>query len=383
MEEDISNLDGVGSSSLDNSVPTRIVLVDHTAQEDESVSQESLQVQTTESLAPSQSDEPESSRRRPKTNSLKNLKAQRKYRNFTEEKSQGKPKPLERSKSQAVEEGEEDNIKAGAIHDQQSDWGQSTLGRGRQRIKDKFHPKKKHKKAEDTAFEIDILFENQRGVFFFGNPLFSSRALSQFEPSPWVDGHHKKSRVNITNAQVPDPSWEWAWKTWYVDMGRDVDEEGWEYSFYFKGFSWHGTHPWFHSFVRRRRWIRKRDRKSTHLPDKLRDPHMMNQDYFTIHSGKPKSPSSSEIQLSTTAGNTWGAQDEIPEEEIEIRDIGALVRALKEAPVDSERIFFIKQFLEQGGDDLYYLADEVFAHSEHLNSNLFLVDSNNTVLFLL
>jgi hypothetical protein len=369
MEEDISNLDGAGASSLENSVPTRIVLVDHTEPDDDSETQESLQVQTSDSLAPSQLDEPEGSRRRPHTNSLKNFKAQRKYRNFTEEKSQGKPNPVERSIPQAVDEGEEDNTEIGATGDQQSNWGRSKLGRGRQRIKDKFGSKKKHKKADETAFEIDMLFENQRGIFFFGNPLFSSRALSQFEPSPWVDGHHKKSRVDITNAQVPDPSWEWAWKTWYVDMGRDVDEEGWEYSFYFNGFSWHGTHPWFHSFVRRRRWIRKRDRKSTLLPDKLREPHMMNQDYFTIHSGKPKSPSSSELQLSTTAGPAWSAQDEIPEEEIEIRDIGALVHALKEAPVDSERIVFIKQFLEQGGDDLYYLPDEVYTNSEYFWTN--------------
>jgi hypothetical protein len=367
MEGDISNLDGIGSSSLDNSVPTRIVLVDHTEPDDELVPQESLQAQTTEPLSPSQSDEPESSRRWPKANSLKNLKAQRKYRHFTERKPQGKPKPGEQSTSQAVEEGAEENVEVGATSDQLSDWGQTTLGRGRQRIKEKFRSKKENKKANDAGFEIDILYENQRGIFFFGNPLFSSRALNQFEPSPWVDGHHKKSRVDITNAQVPDPSWEWAWKTWYVDMGRDVDEEGWEYSFYFKGFSWHGTHPWFHSFVRRRRWIRKRDRKSTHVPDKLRDPHMMNQDYFTIHSGKLKSatsatssPSRSEFHPSTIAGKNWGAQDEIPEEEIEISDIGALVRALKEAPVDSERIVFIKRFLEQGGDDLYYLANEVY-----------------------
>jgi hypothetical protein len=40
-----------------------------------------------------------------------------------------------------------------------------------------------------------------------------------------------------------------------------VDEEGWEYSFFFRGFVWHGTSPWFHSFVRRRRWIRLRRRR--------------------------------------------------------------------------------------------------------------------------
>ena len=46
-------------------------------------------------------------------------------------------------------------------------------------------------------------------------------------------------------------------------------------------------------------------------------------------------------------------------DDCEIPDIGTLIRGLKEVPVDSERIILIRRFLEQGGEDLYYLADEV------------------------
>ena len=45
-------------------------------------------------------------------------------------------------------------------------------------------------------------------------------------------------------------------------MGYDVDDQGWSYAFNFGSNSrWHGSHVWFHSFVRRRRWIRLRRRK--------------------------------------------------------------------------------------------------------------------------
>jgi hypothetical protein len=65
---------------------------------------------------------------------------------------------------------------------------------------------------------IDVLYENQRGWFVFGIPLFSSKALWNFrvDPAPWVDSKFRPSAVNITNAQVPDPSWMWDWKSWYV-----------------------------------------------------------------------------------------------------------------------------------------------------------------------
>jgi hypothetical protein len=102
---------------------------------------------------------------------------------------------------------------------------------------------------------IDVLYENQRGWFVFGIPLFSSKALWNFriDPAPWVDAQCKPSAVNITNAQVPDPSWAWDWKSWYVDMSLDVDEEGWQYSLLFKGSSCMAlTHALFPGLTARR-----------------------------------------------------------------------------------------------------------------------------------
>jgi hypothetical protein len=94
---------------------------------------------------------------------------------------------------------------------------------------------------------------------------------------------------------------------------------------------------------------------------------MMNQDYFTIHSGDLRTLTSE--ARSPTSENQGGqsvlnrqqleAEEKDSWDDCEIPDIGTLIRGLKEVPVDSERIVLIRRFLEQGGQDLYYLADEV------------------------
>ena len=225
-------------------------------------------------------------------------------------------------------------------------------------------PKTKHHK-EDHDF--DILYENQRGWFICGIPLYSHSSLLNFDPAPWLTKDLKDSPVNITNAQVPDPTWEWAWKSWYVDMSYDVDEEGWQYSFSFSSrFSWHGTHPWFHSFVRRRRWLRKRVKKHhTHLDDKpsnMGQAHLLTSDYFTIHPKRNRSRS--------TDGNTNGRSSYIgtitsatAEREIiapeDINNIPTLLKALKAATVDREKIEAVRRFVTQGGEELAYLKDSI------------------------
>lgn len=219
-------------------------------------------------------------------------------------------------------------------------------------------------KNEKAEYVIDILYENQRGLFWCGIPLYSHKSLLNFDPSAWQTALFKDSPVNITNAQVPDPSWEWTWKSWYVDMSQDVDEEGWQYSFAFtRGFAWHGTHPWFHSFCRRRRWLRKREKK--HLirrhgaRDAMSQGHGLNADYFTIHS--PTRDSSTERtgngQSHCSGGQGDGTEDE--EDLEDIRDITALMRALKKASVDRAKIAVVKRFLVHGGEDVFYLADRV------------------------
>jgi hypothetical protein len=149
-------------------------------------------------------------------------------------------------------------------------WGVTSIDRNRRRVKNVREslrrPFTRTQAALDpTNAHLDVLYESQRGCYVFGKPLYSARAMFPREAAPWADEQCRPSLVDITNAQLPDPSWQWVWRTWYVDMSRDVDEEGWEYSFFFRGFAWHGISPWFHSFVRRRRWIRLRRRREEGL----------------------------------------------------------------------------------------------------------------------
>ncbi|KAL4754130.1 hypothetical protein BDW72DRAFT_167448 [Aspergillus terricola var. indicus] len=214
--------------------------------------------------------------------------------------------------------------------------------------------------------ELDILYENQRGWFFFGVPLYSSQSLLNTDPAPWVNAIGKRSFVDITNAQVPDPSWEWAWKTWYVDMSGDVDEQGWQYAFSFlRSSSWHGTHPFWHSFVRRRRWVRLRVKKASTERNRrsrtgLEMAHTLNEDYFTIHSAlKQKRGSSSERASRFTSANLGKLVVNTEEQVEEIRDIPTLMYAVKVAIVDREKLNAVRKFVEEGGEELYYLEGKV------------------------
>ncbi|OXV07208.1 hypothetical protein Egran_05023 [Elaphomyces granulatus] len=204
---------------------------------------------------------------------------------------------------------------------------------------------------------LDVLYENQRGWSLFGVPLYSHQSLMQFDPPAWVTRDFRESPVDVRNAQTPDPSWTWAWKCWYVDMSSDVDEDGWQYSFSFHSrFAWHGSHPWFHSFVRRRRWLRLRVKPVAGRHGRAK----MGQDYFTIHTKVSSSESSiaaaapgpSEVPVGRTS-------PEPPNEADEIEDIPALMRNLEASIVDRERIEALKKFVEQGGKELYYLEDQM------------------------
>ncbi|KAH8707593.1 hypothetical protein GQ44DRAFT_662755 [Phaeosphaeriaceae sp. PMI808] len=199
---------------------------------------------------------------------------------------------------------------------------------------------------------IDILYENQRGWFVFGIPMFSSKALWNFriDPAPWVDSKFKPSAVNITNAQVPDPSWIWDWKSWYVDMSLDVDEEGWQYSFLFRGSPWHGNHPWFHSFVRRRRWLRRRVKQK--LPPKSKETVRERLFGETFSVGTTLARTTTLGTLSVQASNSTSMNEEV-------KDIATLMSKLKKAAIDREKIVVIHKFIDDGGEELYYLAEQI------------------------
>ncbi len=203
-------------------------------------------------------------------------------------------------------------------------------------------------------WHIDVLIENQRGWFVFGIPLFSSKALWNFriDPAPWLDANFKSSAVNITNAQLPDPSWVWDWKSWYVDMSLDVDEEGWQYSLLFKGTPWHGNHPWFHSFVRRRRWLRRRTKQKILPKTKENQRERLFGDAFSLGTTLGRSATVG-TRTPSAHGSTQTTLDE------EIRDIATLMKKLKKAPIDREKIILIHRFIDDGGEELHYLAEQV------------------------
>ena len=299
--------------------------------------------------------------------------------------------------------------------------GRDQIHQGRKQISQLVKGKHAAKRGPDADTVMDILYENQRGSFLFGIPLFSSNSLLQIDSPPWQTcdpaGHHEPSQtstdqpstssdrarrsdpsaksrkpqrkrpyqtllrpspVNITNAQVPDPCWEWAWPSWYVDMSHDVDEEGWEYSFSFgsppyRSYGWHGSQkPWWHAFVRRRRWIRMRRRRHAHGPDgspvegetgargetEHRRANLLNADYFTIHPARDKTEAGSIAQTSAT-GQAFRQHEEEEDEEEEIADILTLMKRLKKATVDREKIIAVKRFLKDGGEDVFYLAEYV------------------------
>ena len=228
--------------------------------------------------------------------------------------------------------------------------------------------KVKTRRKEEAHYEIEILYENQRGWFLFGIPLYSHSSLLNLDPGPWITKDLKDTAVDITNAQVPDPSWIWAWKRWYVDMSYDVDEEGWQYSFSFgQKWVWHGSHPWFHSFVRRRRWLRKRvkrdaGRKQENLGDALGAAHQMTGDYFTIHSKRDHSPASAMLDASTGQPISYASARSEPEADLppeDIKDIPNLLKALRLAKIDREKIDAVKRFVVQGGDEIAYLPTHI------------------------
>ena len=206
---------------------------------------------------------------------------------------------------------------------------------------------------------IDILYENQRGGFLCGISLFSAQALGGLDPGPWTNAAHKPSATDITNAQVPDPTWQWAWKEWVINHQEGLDEDGWEYSFAFsKKFSWHGPRYW-NSFVRRRAWIRKRIKKPNRDPE---DEEEANGKYFTI-----RPPSRSKSRASSLDGsrrNRDSMQSSRREADNETTDrdignIGSLMHALRCCRIDREKMEAVESFIEHGEEELYHLRERM------------------------
>ncbi|KAL1839330.1 hypothetical protein VTJ49DRAFT_1626 [Mycothermus thermophilus] len=235
--------------------------------------------------------------------------------------------------------------------------------------------------------EIDILYENQRGGFLCGIPLFSSKALGNLDPSPWTNSAHRASPTDTNTAQVPDPSWEWAWPEWRIQYNETTDEEGWVYSFAFsKKFSWHKAR-WWNSFVRRRAWARKRVKKSTRAGYLPEDPLLLNPDYFTVRPSaemvRDRSPSRGPSRASSRAPSrlsnsrlsvsTLHSEGVSPQVVIEHAD--DLMGALGAARIDREKIEAVENYLTNAKEDLVGLQDRM-----HEIMSLFLFQASRRVL---
>lgn len=222
----------------------------------------------------------------------------------------------------------------------------------------KFKGGHKHAECEEV---IDILYENERGGFLCGIPLFSSKALGALDHAPWTNIAFKPSATSIHDAQPPDPEWEWAWPEWRVNHDPEApkqDAEGWEYSFMFsKRCSWHGP-TWYNSFVRRRAWIRKRV-KVHHKGMGDEEGHQLTADYFTIHSQRMRSLSPAGTRQAARSNAQFSGTDSQKEDVVDrsdIRDINHLLAALRESRIDREKMEVIESFVLNGGDDLFYLG---------------------------
>lgn len=120
----------------------------------------------------------------------------------------------------------------------------------------------KNKQISAIEYKFEALVENQRGLKFFGVPVFSGKSLLPFFDPPRylrLDGKRVKLAYDsIDNFVLPDFEWTWTWSLWYVVMMRDVDEMGWAYLSVW-GKWWHGQFR-FGDSVRRRVWVRLRQR---------------------------------------------------------------------------------------------------------------------------
>ncbi|KAI1194397.1 hypothetical protein F5X97DRAFT_336056 [Nemania serpens] len=221
--------------------------------------------------------------------------------------------------------------------------------------------------------EIDILYENQRGGFLCGIPLFSSAALGNLDPPAWTNSALRPSPTDIHTAQVPDPSWQWAWPEWRINHDDQIqaDGDGWEYSFMFSDkFSWHRPN-WYGSFVRRRAWIRRRIKIS--IGYQAADEHAMNPAYFTV-AARQRSPSpfammsgpernSLDRQSRGSHGNSRRSREsargglDSSLAPLEAKTTEDLMTVLRQSRIDREKLEAVESYVNSCADDLLHLQN--------------------------
>jgi len=89
--------------------------------------------------------------------------------------------------------------------------------------------------------------------------------------------------------------------------------------------------------------------------------HRLNNDYFTIHTRRERDSwhaRGSHKRKSVMEGSDWGGDDE-SDEEVEIKDIPSLMNIVRKARLDREKIEAVLRFVEDGGEEIAYLAEKV------------------------
>lgn len=185
--------------------------------------------------------------------------------------------------------------------------------------------------------EYDVLYENQRGFYLLGIPKFSANLLSPLDPPAWCDRNLKGIGTDLQNHPLPDPTWEWVDSTWLVDMSGDVDPNGWQYAFRFNNCTWRGDSKAFHNFVRRRRWLRLRQKK-------VRSPEVFDivplPDTSPLSDSAPLSPISMKSEISHSS-------DTSSLEPISVSIEGSnITQRLGTSRVDREKIAIIQTMIE-------------------------------------
>jgi len=125
-----------------------------------------------------------------------------------------------------------------------------------------------------------------------------------------------------------------------------------------KKFSWHRP-KWYNSFVRRRAWIRKRVKKAD-LEEG--EANLLTPEYFTVQSAevtRSQSRSSTKRGSKASISVASHAGTEMEEEKPDLEDMDSLLRTLRGARIDREKIDAIDNFLEHGDEELVHLQDEM------------------------
>ncbi|KAI0441349.1 hypothetical protein F4803DRAFT_563153 [Xylaria telfairii] len=247
-------------------------------------------------------------------------------------------------------------------------------------------------RPKEPETEIDILYENQRGGFLCGIPLFSSAALGNLDPPAWTNFAHRPSPTDIHTAQVPDPSWQWAWPEWRINHDEQIqtDGDGWEYSFMFaRKFSWHPPN-WYSSFVRRRAWIRRRIKISSGY--QAMDEQSMNPAYFTVAT-KHREPSptatasvlgrpSMDRQSRRSQGDSRRSRDRSRADAdnastpLDVKTTEDLMAMFRQSRIDREKLEAVENYINNCTDDLLHLQD----HMHEIMSMFVFQTSRKTLL---